>query len=315
MRIAIYGTGGVGAYFGGRLAQAGEDVVFIARGEHLKAIGEKGLKVDSVKNDFIVHPAEATDDPAQVGVVDMILVGVKAWQIPDAAQAMRPMVGPETFIVPIQNGVDAPDQLAEVLGAEHVLGGSCRIISFIVEPGHICHAGVEPSIAFGEMDGRTSERTERLQKVFGQAEGLTATILPDIKAAIWKKFLLMAPWSGLGALTRAPVGVLCSQPETRGMLEQLMQEIINISQARGISLPQTLIAKTLGFLDDLPPEGTASMQRDIMAGRPSELVSQNGAAVRIGQELGVETNLHAFVYHSLLPLERRARGELTFTIS
>ena len=155
MRIAIFGTGGVGGYFGGRLAQNGADVVFIARGEHLQAMRQHGLKIDSIKGDFVVHPIQATDDPEKIDPVDVVLVGVKAWQVSEAAQAMRPMVGPETFVVPLLNGVEAPTQLAEVLGAEHVVGGLCGCISFIAGPGHIRHVGADPFIHFGELDNRS----------------------------------------------------------------------------------------------------------------------------------------------------------------
>ena len=307
MRIAVFGTGAVGGYFGGRLAQAGEDVVFIARGEQLRALRERGLRVDSLKGDFGVRPVQATDDPSGVGTVDAVLVGVKAWQVPEAARAMGPLVGPETFVVPLQNGVEAPNQLAAVLGAGHVLGGLCRIVSQIVEPGHVHHAGLDPYVAFGELDNRTSERAERLRAAFEQA-GVTAEIPPDVQVAMWEKFLFIASFSGIGAVTRAPAGVLRSLPETRDMLEQAMSEVLAVAHARGVALPEESIPRTMGLIDGLPPGGTASMQRDVMEGRPSELESQNGAVVRLGQEAGVATPLHAFIYHSLIAMELQARG-------
>lgn len=270
MRIAIFGTGGVGGYFGGRLAQAGEDVVFIARGKHLQALRAHGLRVDSIKGDFVVQPVQATDDPTQIRLVDVILVGVKAWQVPEAVEAMRPMVGPQTFVVPLQNGVEAPSQLADVLGQERVLGGLCGLITFIVEPGHICHAGADPFIRFGELDNRPSKRVERLRQAFDRAVGLTVEIPPDIQAAMWQKFMFLTAWSGLGAVTRAPIGVFRIQPGTRQMLEQTMSEIYNVAQARNIALPKDVIGKMMEFLDSLPLEGTASMQRDIINGRPSK---------------------------------------------
>ena len=307
MRIAIFGTGAVGGYFGGRLAQAGEDVVFIARGEQLRALRERGLRVDSLKGDFTVRPVQATADPAQVGIVDAVLVGVKAWQVPEAAEAMRPLVGPETFVVPLQNGVEAPDQLAAVLGASHVLGGLCRIVSFVVEPGHVRHAGLEPYVACGELDNRPSERAGQLCGAFARA-GVTAEVPPDVRVAMWEKFLFIASFSGVGAVTRAPAGVLRTLPETRHMLEQAMREVLAVAHARGVALPEASIPRTMALIDGLPPEGTASMQRDVMAGRPSELESQNGAVVRLGREVGVATPLHAFIYHSLIPMELQARG-------
>lgn len=313
MRIAVFGAGGVGGYFGGRLAQAGEEVVFIARGEHLQALRTHGLRVDSVKGDFVLQSVQVTDDPAQVGVVDVVLLGVKAWQVPEAAQAMRPLVGPDTFVVPLQNGVEAPAQLVAVLGAQHVLGGLAKIISFKVGPGHIRHAGAEPYVAFGELDNRISERAERLCQAFERA-GVRVEIPPDIQAALWEKFLFIVSWGGVGAVTRAPIGVLRTVPETRQMLEQAMHEIVAVALARNIALPEDVIGKTMVFVDRLPPNGTASLQRDIMEGKPSELASWNGAVVRLGQEVEVATPLHAFIYHSLLLLELQARGQVQFQL-
>jgi len=312
MRIAVFGSGAVGGYFGGRLAQAGEEVIFIARGAHLQALRSDGLRVDSPKGDFSVQPAQATDDPGQVGAVDAVLVGVKAWQVPQAAQAMRPLLGADTCVVPLQNGVEAPTQLAAALGERHVLGGLCSIICLVAGPGHIRHVGGEPNVAFGELDNRPSPRAERLRQAFARASGLTVEIPPDIHAALWKKFLFIAALSGVGAVARAPVGVLRSLPETRGLLQEAMQEVWAVASARGVALPEDIVEKTMSFVDGLPPGGTASMQRDIMEGRPSELAAQNGAVVRLGVEAGVATPAHHFILRSLWPLEMRARGEIDF---
>jgi 2-dehydropantoate 2-reductase len=309
MKIAIFGSGAVGGYFGGRLAQAGQQVVFIARGEHLQAIKANGLKVDSIKGDFVIQPALATDSPVEAGIADVVLMAVKAWQVPEAASAVRPMMGPDSFVVPLQNGIDAPAQLAEALGARHVLGGLCGLISFQVAPGHIRHAGMDPFVNFGELDNRRSERTEALRRVFSEA-GVNTEIPADIGAAMWRKFLFIASVSGMGAITRTPFGVFRSLPQTRQMLEQVLQEVFDVARARKISLPRNIVSDTLGFIDALPPEGTASMQRDIMDGRPSELESQNGAVVRLGRESGVPTPVNGFIYHSLLPLELQARGKI-----
>jgi 2-dehydropantoate 2-reductase len=314
MRIAVFGTGGVGGYFGGRLAQAGEEVIFIARGEHLQAMRDYGLKVDSVKGDFVIQPVQVTADPAEVGPVDVVLVGVKTWQTLEAAQAIRPLIGPDTFVLPLQNGVEAPAQLAEILGAEYVIGGLCGLISFIAGPGHIRHAGADPFIHFGELDNRTSERVERLRQAFAKSIGVTVEVPPNIQVALWRKFLLIVSWSGIGAITRSPIGVFRSIPQTQQMLHEVMQEVFNVAHAHNIALPDDVFEKTLAFMDSVPPSGTASMQRDIMEGRPSELESQNGAVVRLGQAVGVETPLNAFIYHSLLPLELKARGEIEFPV-
>jgi len=218
MRIAVFGTGGVGGYFGGRLAQAGEEVTFIARGAHLQAICEQGLRVESPKGHFTVHPARATSDPDEVGPVDYVLVGVKAWQVPEAARAIAPMVGEGTAVIPLQNGVEAPGQLSAVLGAEHVLGGLCQISALVAGPGLIRHVGIEPYIAFGELEGQgPSTRAERLRAAFERA-GVNAEIPKDIQAALWNKYLFIAAFSGVGAVTRAPIGVIRSLPETRALL-------------------------------------------------------------------------------------------------
>jgi 2-dehydropantoate 2-reductase len=311
MRIAVFGAGGVGGYFGSRLAQAGEDVVFIARGDHLKAMVTHGLRVDSVKGDFVLKSVKATDDPAQAGIVDVILVGVKAWQVTSAAEAMRPMVGPETFVVPLQNGVEAPAQLAAALGDQHVVGGLCGLSTYIVGPGHIRHAGAEPFVRFGELDNRLSDRVQRLQKVFEQA-GVIVKIPEDIHVALWMKFLLITAWSGVGTVTRTPIGVWRSLPETRQMADSALQEIIVVAKARGITLPENALHMTMKAYDSLPPSITSSMQRDITEGRPSELDAQIGAVVRFGKEADVATPLHHLIYTSLLPMELRARGQLEF---
>jgi len=309
MRIAVFGVGGVGGYFGGRLAEAGEDVVFISRGAHLQAIQRNGLQVESSEGNFVIEQAQAHEDPAAVGSVDVVLVGVKAWQVPQAAEAIRPLVGAETVVVPLQNGVEAPSQLEAVLGSDHTLGGLCRIISSIVAPGHIRHAGIDPYVAFGRLDGQHSEGAQRLRAVFARAKGVRVEIPPDIRMAMWRKFLLIAAWSGLGAITRASIGPIRTQPETRQMLKQALQEIHAVAVANHVALPHDAIAETLAFIDSLPAQGTASMQRDIIAGRPSELASQNGAVVRLAHEAGVEVPLHSFIYRSLLLLEMQARGE------
>lgn len=311
MKIAVFGVGAVGSYFGGRLAQAGEEVVFLARGENLKALLEKGLRVESVSGDFEIQPVVASDDPAQIGAVDAILLGVKAWQVTEAATAIRPLVGPETFIVPLQNGVEAPQQLSSVIGEEHVLGGLCRIASAVVAPGHIRHTGLEPFVAFGELDNHSSERSQRLLETFQRA-GVKSEIPADIRAAMWEKFLFIASFSGVGAVTRAPAGVIRSVPETRQMLVEALREVAVVANAHRVNLPAGVATRTLAFIDGIPAQTIASMQRDILEGRPSELESQNGAVMRLGQETQVLTPVHTFIYHSLLPMEMRARRMIEF---
>ena len=307
MRIAIFGSGGVGGYFGGRLAQAGEDVVFIARGAHLQAMQQDGLRVESINGDFVLPPVQATDDPASVGVVDLVLLGVKAWQVPEAAAAIRPLVGEKTAVLPLQNGIDAPAQLAAVLGAAPVLGGLCAIMSYVVAPGHIRHAGIEPIIQLGELDNTPSERTAAIRGLLDKP-GITAIRPADIQVAMWQKFLFIAALSGVGAVTRVPMGIFRTLPQTRVLLEQVLQEGMAVGLAHRVALPPDTVARTLARIDGLPPQGTASMQRDVMEKRPSELEAQTGAIVRLGQQLGIPTPVNSFIYASLLPQELAARA-------
>lgn len=309
MRVAVFGSGAVGGYFGGRLAEAGEDVTFIARGEHLQAIRRDGLHVTSIAGDFVVLPARATDDPATIGPVDLVLVGVKAWQIGEVARAMHPLIGPSTLIVPLENGVEAPAELAQVVGAQHVLGGLCRILAYVTAPGRIHHAGIEPYLAFGELDGTQSNRVEQLRRAFSSVRGARIEVPDDIRLAMWTKFLLIASWSALGALTRAPIGELRAIPETRELMLQALREICAVAAGQGVALPADSAARALAFADTLPRDGTTSLQRDVMAGRPSELEAQVGAVVRLGDAAQVDVPLHRTIYAALLPQERRARGQ------
>ena len=312
LTIAVFGTGATGGYFGGRLAEAGEDVRFIARGAHLAAMREHGLTVASVAGDFHLDPVRVTDDPAAAEPVDVVLLGVKAWQVPEAAEALRPLLGRHTFVVPLQNGIEAPDQLAAVLGPERVLGGFCSILASLEGPGRIRHMGVVPYVAFGELDGARSGRAEALREAFARSRGVTVEVPADIRAAMWNKFLFITALSGVGAVTRAPAGVLRSLPESRGLLRQALEEIYALAVRVGIALPPDAVEGTLAFIDGLPADGTASLQRDVLAGRPSELEAQVGAVVRLGERMGVEVPVHRTIYAALLPQERRARGEVAW---
>ena len=313
MRFAIFGVGAVGGYFGGRLVQAGEDVTFIARGNHLKVLLTKGLRLDSVKGDVVLSPVTVIDDPAKVGKVDVVLLGIKTWQVPAAAKAIQPMIGEDTIVLPLQNGVEAATQLSDVLGSNNVCGGLAKIVCSLAGPGYIRHTGMDPYIAFGELSNRRSERVEKLLRTLNKAD-INAEIMPDITAALWQKFLFVVSWGGVGAITRAPIGVLRTVPQTRRLLEQSMREILDVAQAYQIRLPEDIVSTTLDFMDSLPPNGTTSMQRDIAEGRPSEIEAWNGAVVRLGGEAEVAVSLHKFIYDSLLPLEKKARGELQFPI-
>jgi 2-dehydropantoate 2-reductase len=298
MKIVVFGTGGVGGFFGGRLARAGEDVVFIARGEHLRAIKASGLRVDSTDGDFVIDPAKATDDVSEVGEVDLVILGVKAWQVPDAARTIKSIVDAQTTVLPLQNGVEAVSQLVAELGSESVIGGLCRIVSYVVAPGHIRHAGFEPSIIIGELDNRLTDRIARIDQVFKHA-GLNISIAKDIQVALWTKFLFIASFSGVGAVANAPAGVLRSDPKWRAQMLNAMKEIYTLAHARGIKLPPDSIDMVMSSVDGLPEDATSSMQRDIAAGKPSELEAQNGAIVRMAREAGVEVPTHELIYKKL----------------
>jgi 2-dehydropantoate 2-reductase len=312
VRIAVFGAGAVGSYFGGRLAQAGESVVFIARGRTLEALRQNGLKVESIAGDFTVSPAQACDKPADAGAVDFVLLGVKAWQVPEAAEALAPMLGPDTAVLPLLNGVEAYDQLADAVGKQHVLGGLCRILAHQAEPGVVKHTAIDPSLTFGEWDGHLTERVAKLKSVLDVCVGVKPYLPHSIKTAVWEKFLFIAPFSAIGALTRAPAGVLRGVPETRALLEGLMREIAELAQARGVSLRPDIVQKTLQGVDSMPPDGTSSMQRDMMEGKPSEIEAQVGAVVRLAKDAGIVLPLHGAVYACLLPAEKKARGEVSF---
>ena len=308
MRIAMVGAGGVGGYFGGRLAQAGHDVAFIARGGHLKAMLQDGLRVESINGDFAVSPVQATDNPDDVAPVDLVILGVKAWQIPETAARLSPMIGPDTLVLPLQNGLEASAQVAEVLGPASVLGGLCAIYSYITAPGCIRHIGIDPYVTFGALQPSQTGRLVEVQAALQQA-GVTATIAPDIRVPLWEKFLVLR-WGVVGAVSRVPAGVMRQLPQARDMIDQAGREVLDAAKTQGIKIPEDALQRSSALLDSLPAVATTSLQRDVMEGRPSELDAQAGALVRLGEKAGVATPLHTFIYHSLLPMEMQARGEI-----
>ncbi|MEM7562769.1 MAG: 2-dehydropantoate 2-reductase [Pseudomonadota bacterium] len=312
MRIAIFGSGGVGAYFGGRLAQFGQDVTFIARNESLTVMRERGLRVDSIAGDFNLPKVQVTDTPAEVGPVDYIICSVKCWQVEDAAKQMLPMIDENTLVIPTQNGVEAYDQLTSQLDPANVLGGMCAIIAFQEKPGHIIHNGANPLVRFSHIDDRPDPRVNKLSEIINNCSGVKSSIPRNMQVAIWQKFMLIAPWSGLGSVSRAPIGTLLKQNETRELLAQAMEEIYQLACARGISMPENSVEKTLERLESFPANSKTSMQRDIAKGFPSELDFQNGAVVRLGHEVELETPLNRYFLYSLRSLELRARGALKF---
>ena len=308
MRFAVIGSGGVGAYFGGRLAQAGHDVTFVARGAHLAAIRERGLRVFSTEGDFEIPQARATDDPSTIGAVEVVLLAVKTWQVAEAAPLVVPLLGPAGAVLTLQNGVEAPDEVALVCGRERVLAGVCRLMSYVAEPGVIRHAGVTPRVEFGEWAGGTSARADALQEALDGCTGVAAAVSRDIAVALWEKFLFIAPFSAVGAAAGKPAGAWRHVKETRALLAAAMNEVVDLARARGVKVAREAVDLTLAFVDKLPGDATASMQRDLIEGRPSELEAQTGAIVRLGREAGVPTPANAFLYAVLLPSERLARG-------
>jgi len=311
MKIAFIGIGALGGYFGGRLQKAGNDVIFIARGAMLEALRKNGLRVESPLGDFALPKVQVTGDPASVGHVDAVFVTTKAWQVTEAGQQIRSMVGPETVVVPFQNGVEAYDQLVGVLGAEHVLGGMCHVIAMVVTPGVIRHGGLIALITIGEWNNARTPRLDKLVECLTTAE-LETRVPDNIQVALWEKFEFIASFGGVGAVTRAPAGVIRSVPQSRSLLQRAMEEIVGLARAGGVPVPNESVASTMKFVDSLPPDGTASMQRDLIAGRPSELEAQSGAVVRLGRARNFPTPIHEFIYKALLPGELRARGELAF---
>lgn len=311
MRIAVFGAGGVGGYLGAHLARAGASMAFIARGEQLAALRKEGLRLEGEAGEITVRDAQFTDRPSEVGAVDYVLLCVKTWQVEDAVERLRPMIGPGTAVVPFQNGVDSPRLVADRLGTEHVLPGMVRVLSKVEAPGRIRHLGGPSSVTFAEWSNQPSPRVDRLREAFLSA-GIAVDRPADVHAALWEKLLLIGPVGIVAALARAPMGVVRAVPETRRVLEAAMTEVFEVAGAVGAPLSTDVVARTLSFVDTLPPAGTSSLQRDVAGGRPSELEAVAGAVVRHARAAGVGVPVHEMAYGCLLPLERRARGEMPF---
>ncbi|MEV6827946.1 2-dehydropantoate 2-reductase [Amycolatopsis sp. NPDC051102] len=296
MKFAIIGAGGLGGFFGARLATAGHDVSFLARGENLAALRRDGLTVLG-PDGATTLPVHATGDPADLGAADVALLAVKTWQL-DAAVAALP-AGVDAVIT-TQNGVDAPAQVARTLGRDAVLPGVAKVIAALTGPGTVRHVGGTGSLDIAEWDNRATGRVERIRAAFGDA-GIGTTAPGDIWADLWAKFLFIAPAGGLGAVTGATFGALRDHPETRRTLHDAMAEIERLARAAGVTLPAGVVDDTMAFFDRQPAEGTTSLQRDIAAGRPSELDAWTGAVVRLGRQAGVPTPVND-VLHAVLRL-------------
>lgn len=308
MEILVYGIGGVGGYFGGRLAKAGNSVSMIARGRHLEAIREKGLEVESINGNFKVRPKLVTDAVSEVPVPDLVILGVKSWQIPMAAKELKTIIDQKTMVLPLQNGANNTEKLLEILPKENVLSGLCFIVSFIEKPGKIKHPAFEPRIVFGEPTNVRSARIESLKKIFDQAQ-INNLIPENIQLEIWKKFLFITSISGLGGLTRTPIHKMRESDYLFDLMQKTAAEIKAVANAKGILLDDEHIAKAFEIIKTQPKGGTSSTQRDIMQGKPSEVENFNGYVVKEGMRLKVETPVNRFIYECLKPMEAEARKD------
>ncbi|MDR3614841.1 MAG: 2-dehydropantoate 2-reductase [Candidatus Obscuribacterales bacterium] len=307
-KILVIGAGGVGGYFGAVLAQAGNDVTFLARGKQLEALREHGLTVSSsINGSFTLDKVNAVSDISDLTGIQLVILGVKAWQVKDVARSLKSLPNQDFVVLPLQNGVDAYQDLISELPAQNILGGSCQIISYVEKPGHIVHIGIEPKIVLGEWNNEKSARIKDLAQLLENANIVVEN--PDsIQVALWEKFLFIASVGGVGAVTRVSYGHVRDNPRTRAMLEAAMHEVLMLAQKSGVNLSPTIVEKTMAWVAKVPAEGTPSMQRDVMDGKPSELENMSGSIVRRGEVLGVPTPVHLFLYSSLLPAETIARN-------
>jgi 2-dehydropantoate 2-reductase len=308
MKIAIMGAGGVGGYYGGLLARTGQEVIFIARGAHLQALRRQGLMVNSVHGDFLVAPAHATDNPAEVGPVDLILFTTKTYHTDSAALALKPMIGPDTVILPLQNGIDAAARLGAHVALSHLVGGATWLSAALEAPGVIGQYSQFRRIVLGELDDK---RTTRLQKISETlaAAGITVEMTDNISQVLWTKFVFISALSAIGCLTRVSCGEYRQVPEARAVLIEAIGEVMAVARTQGVKLDGDLVGQTLGFIDHSPPEMKPSMQRDLEAGRPTELESMIGIVSRLGQEHGVPTPVMRLAYAMLQPADLKARGQ------
>lgn len=306
MKIAIMGSGGIGGYYGAELARAGHDVTFIARGAHLKAMRETGLKIKSVHGSFSIEPVKATDAPAEGGPVDLVLFCVKTPDTEAAAQSINPIVGSGTAVLSLQNGIDAVERIGGVVGIEHVLAGATWISSAVEAPGLIRQVSRFRRIVLGEPSGSVTSRTLAVAEALRDT-GAMVGVAEDIHKVLWTKFVFIAAISAVGALTRLPIGDYRVVPETRALLESLMRDVEAVARASDVALDAEVIAGAMNVVDHAEPGIRASMQRDVETGRRSELESMVGVIGRKGRRLGVATPAADMVYAALLPVEIKAR--------
>jgi 2-dehydropantoate 2-reductase len=305
MKIAIIGTGGVGGYYGGLLARYGQEVTFLARRLHLEAIRRDGLQVRSLHGDFTIRPARATDMPSEVGPVDLVLVCTKTYSTDAVVQAMQPLVGPQTVVVSLQNGIDAAERIGTVIDMSHILGGATWLSSAVEAPGVIRQVSQFRRVVIGELDGSITPRVRAIAGLFSPT-GVTIEVSENITKVLWTKFVFIAAVSGVGALTRLELGNFCRVPETRALLAGLMREVEALARLEGIALDADVVQQTLAFIDKSDPHIKPSMQRDVERGNQFELESLIGVVGRKGRTLGVPTPIADMIYAILLPVLLKA---------
>jgi len=297
------GAGAVGGYFGARIAAAAAEqaeVLFLARGRHLEVIRTDGLFIESPAGNLRLTDVQATDDPATIGPVDVVLFAVKLWDTEAAAETCRPLLKPGTVVVSLQNGVTSVDTLCRVLGEEHVAGGVAQIAATLAAPGHFRHTGTLARLTYGELDGTTSARLSAFHALAARA-GFDATLSDAILRVIWEKFTFLAPFSGVTALTRQPVGVIRRVPETRALFLDAVAEVARLARARDVDLGLEIVTRIETLMDGLVPEMKSSMLNDLERGGRLELPCLSGGVVRLGAELGVPTPVHRVIAAALAP--------------
>jgi len=299
MRIAVVGAGGVGGYFGGRLAQAGADVVVLARGAHLDAMRANGLRIDSPSGNVHLPRINATNDPAAIGPVDIVLFAVKLYDTDAASHLLPALVGPDTAVIPLQNGVDGVDIVTRAVGPANTAGGTCYVSAVIAEPGVIRHTAMEQLI-FGELDGRRSPRLEQLLAACATAK-FKSTLSENIQVDIWTKFVRLSVFSGMTSVTRCPIGVIVNDPSLLAMLKAAVREATAVAHARRVPVPNDADERVEKAYKVLPHGAKSSMLEDLERGRRLELPWLSGAVVRIANEVGVDTPIHRFIATVLQP--------------
>ena len=298
MKIGIIGAGGVGGYFGAKLAKSGQDVVFIQRGSHLKAMQANGLRVESKLGDVELPDVRATDDPSTVGAMDIVLVTVKSGQTEEAARLTQPMIGPQTGVITLQNGVENEERLLKVLGKKHILGGVAYILSLIKSPGCIQQTGPMARLEFGELDGNPSDRAVAFLDACKQAS-IDAILSDQIEGNIWKKFVFLCPHNGMTSLTRSSIGAIREDADCRVLLQGAVQEVLDLAKAKEIRICLSDPEEVMKMYDSMPYEMTSSMHYDVVNGKPLELDWLNGAVIRLSREVGLSTPVNGFIYGAL----------------